>query len=330
MSRRTAASVDELLVGATHREPMTSADAKSGGALERVVIDGERYVVKHLHVDDDWIMRATGDVTCRALLVWQSGLLDQLPACFDTAMVGAAGGLGRNGWGCALLMRDRSSWLLPEDRVVPLDQHLRFLDHMAELHASFWEWEDTVGLMPYSNRWTLFSGHLPVIEAARGGSDAVPPITAQGWQQFADRAGDVAPLVLSLRDDPSPLSSRLDRTPSTFVHGDWKLGNLGTGPDGQTLLIDWALPGRAPAAAELAWYLSLNAARLPQSKEAAIDAYAAALASKGIDLGGWWEPQLALALLGAVVQFGWEKALGDDDELEWWLERARRARPYLE
>ena len=231
---------------------MTSADAKSGGALERVVIDGERYVVKHLHVDDDWIMRATGDVTCRALLVWQSGLFDELPACFDTAMVGAAGGLGRNGWGCARCsMHDRSSWLLPEGGVVPLDQHLRFLDHMAELHASFWEWEDTIGLMPYSNRWTLFSSHLPVIEAARGGSDAVPRIAAQGWQQFAERAGDVVPLVLSLRDDPSPLSSRLDRTPSTLVHGDWKLANLGTGPDGQTLLIDWALPGRGPAAAEL-------------------------------------------------------------------------------
>jgi hypothetical protein len=245
-------------------------------------------------------------------------------------MVGAAAGLGRNGWGCALLMHDRSSWLLPEDGVVPLDQHLRFLDHMAEMHATFWGFEDRVGLMPYSNRWTVFSGELPLIEAARGATDAVPPIAAQGWLRFVERAGDEAALVLSLRDDPSPLSSRLDRTPSTLVHGDWKLGNVGTGPDGQTLLIDWALPGRAPAAAELAWYLSINAARLPQSKEAAIDAYAAALASKGIDLAGWWEPQLALALLGAVVQFGWEKALGDDDELGWWLERASLARPHLE
>ena len=35
--------------------------------------------------------------------------------------------------------------------------------------------------------------------------------------------------------------------------------------------------------------------------------------------------QLALCLLGAVLQMGWEKALGDDDELAWWDERAADA-----
>ena len=32
---------------------------------------------------------------------------------------------------------------------------------------------------------------------------------------------------------------------------------------------------------------------------------------------------MELCLLGALVQFGWEKALGDDDELGWWCDRAR-------
>ncbi|MCB9371527.1 MAG: hypothetical protein H6518_01935 [Microthrixaceae bacterium] len=35
-----------------------------------------------------------------------------------------------------------------------------------------------------------------------------------------------------------------------------------------------------------------------------------------------WARQLTLALLGTVVQFGWEKALGDDAELGWWCDRA--------
>ena len=324
-------SIDELLAGATDRQPLTSSDSKSGGLLERVVIDGERYIVKHVHVDDDWIMRATGDVRCRPVLVWTSGLIGRLPACFDTAMVGVAVGLGRHGWGGALLMHDRSEWLVPEgDSPVPLEQHLRFLDHMAELHASFWEWEDDVGLTPYTNRWSFFSAHLPIVEAARGSTDAVPAITADGWARFAERGGDIAPFVVSLRDDPSPLSTQLARTPSTLIHGDFKFGNLGTGPEGQTLLIDWAVPGRAPAAAELAWYLSINAARLPQPKEAAIDAYAESLSSRGIDLQGWWDTQLALGLLGALVQFGWEKALGGDAERDWWLDRARRARRHLD
>lgn len=324
-------SVEELLAGATDREPLTSSDSKSGGQLERVVIDGERYIVKHIHVDDDWIMRTTGDVRCRPLLVWTSGLIDRLPSSIDTAMVAVAVDLGRHGWGGALLMHDRSEWLVPAgDAPVPLEQHLRFLDHMADMHATFWDWEDDVGLTPYHNRWSLFCSHLVAIEAARGSTDAVPPITAQGWDRFAERAGDIGPLVLSLREHPSPLASRLERTPSTLIHGDFKFGNLGTGPEGQTLLIDWALPGQAPCVAELGWYLSINAARLPQSKEDAIDAYAASLAARGIEMGGWWDDQLALGLLGTVVQFGWEKALGGDDELEWWLDRARRARRMLD
>jgi hypothetical protein len=31
---------------------------------------------------------------------------------------------------------------------------------------------------------------------------------------------------------------------------------------------------------------------------------------------------LGLCLLGALVEFGWEKALGDDDELGWWCAAA--------
>ena len=51
---------------------------------------------------------------------------------------------------------------------------------------------------------------------------------------------------------------------------------------------------------------------------------------RSIDLDGWWDTQMSLALLGALVQFGWDKALGGDAELEWWLDRARRARPLLD
>ena len=65
-------------------------------------------------------MRATGDLRCRPLVVWCSGLLDRLPASIDHAIVGVAEGLGRNGWGAAILMRDVSPWLVPEgdDRTI--------------------------------------------------------------------------------------------------------------------------------------------------------------------------------------------------------------------
>ena len=115
----------------------------------------------------------------------------------------------------------------------------------------------------------------------------------------------------------------MERTPQTFVHGNWKLDNLGTDADGRTVVLDWESSGRGAALSDLAWYLSINCRRLPQSKEAAIEAYRAALERRGIDTAPWWDTQLALCLLGALVQFGWEKALGGyDDELAWWEARA--------
>ncbi|MEO6144789.1 MAG: putative immunity protein [Dermatophilaceae bacterium] len=59
------------------------------------------------------------------------------------------------------------------------------------------------------------------------------------------------------------------------------------------------------------------------TKEAAIDTYRVALERRGVDTAPWWDAQLALCLLGALVQFGWEKALGGyDDELAWWESKA--------
>ncbi len=323
--RPVARSVDELLAGATGRQPFVTTDSKSGAAFERVVIDGRPHVVKYLHVDDDWIMRSSGDLRCRPLLVWKSGLLDALPACIDHAVVGAAEGLGRNGWGAALLMRDVSDDLVsPGDDPIPLDQHLRFLDHMAALSARFWGWEDTVGLTPFTSRWAWFGFGMMEVERERGWPDPVPRIAAHGWERFAGCAPkDLAKAVSDLRHELAPLTGAIAATPGTLLHGDWKFGNVGSTADGRTVLLDWAGPGAGPAAADLAWYLALNPARLPQTKDASIDAFRAALEHHGVATANWWERQLPLCLLGALVIFGWEKALGDADELGWWCDQAR-------
>ena len=125
------------------------------------------------------------------------------------------------------------------------------------------------------------------------------------------------------------LADALAATPATFIHGDWKMGNLGSRPDGRTILIDCAYPGEGPACHDLGWYLALNQARLPESKEDAIARFRAALERHGVATDGWWDRQLDLSLLGTVVQFGWEKALGDDVELAWWLDRARAGAAWL-
>jgi hypothetical protein len=326
-SQPVAGSLDELLEGATSRQPFLTSDSKSGSSFERVVIDGERYVVKHVHVDHDWTMRGFGDLGCRPVLVWRSGLLAALPPSIDHAVVGAAVGEGRNGWGAALLLHDVSDVLVPEgDEPLGLEQHRRFLDHLADLAVAFWGWEDVVDLLPLENRWAMFGPGCLAAERALGWPEVVPRIADDGWQRFAERApADVADVVQSLRQDLDPLVVAVRRTPQTFMHGDWKLGNVGArpAPDGRTVLIDWSYPGAGPVAHDLAWYLALNRARLPESKEDAIAALGASLAARGIALDGWWDQQVALCLLGALVQLGWEKALGDEDELGWWCDRAR-------
>ena len=120
------------------------------------------------------------------------------------------------------------------------------------------------------------------------------------------------------------MADALASTPSTFVHGDWKMGNLGSHPDGRTILLDCAYPGEGSACHELGWYLAINRSRLPETKEATIERFRAGLEHHGVDTAGWWDRQLDLSLFATLVLFGWEKALGDDAELGWWVERARR------
>ncbi len=304
------------MAGATHREPLGGTDGKSGSVLERVVVDGESLVLKQLHVDHDWTMRHFGDIVCRPVLVWTSGLLDAIPATIDHAVVGAAAGLGRHGWGGALLLRDVGPHLFPEgDDAVPLDHHRQLLDHLAELSAAFWGCDEDLvpGLVPTQTRYAAFNPAMLAVEEQLGWPDAVPPICADGWRRFVERApADVLDGVQALRLDAAPLVTRLDDTPSTFLHGDWKLGNLGATPDGVTVLLDWTYPGVGPPLYELGWYLAINAARLPESKEEAIAALRVRPSRpSGIATDPWWDLQVDLCLLGTLVQFGWEKALGD-------------------
>ena len=328
--RTPASSVEELIAGATDRRPLGGTDGKSGSTLERVVIHGEPFVLKQLHPDRDWTMRGFGDLWCRPVQLWVCGLLDAMPDVIDHAVVGAATGLGRHGWGGALLLRDVSEHLIPEgDEVISLESHRQLLDHLAEMSARFWGFEGVPGLLPVASRYSAFGPGWLAAEEDLGWPDPIPVIAADGWARFAERApADVRRVIDGLRHDNDALARAIERTPLTFLHGDWKMGNLGVGP-GRTILLDWTYPGIGPIGHELAWYLAVNRLRLPESKEDTIAALRTSLEARGIATDGWWQPQVDLCLLGCLVQFGWEKALGDDDELGWWCDRAREGARWL-
>jgi hypothetical protein len=128
--------------------------------------------------------------------------------------------------------------------------------------------------------------------------------------------GADAVLTIVMRDVGGSLVPPGDARVPAAQH-DRKMGNLGSHPDGRTILLDWTLPGAGPACWDLCWYLALNRARLPEPKEAAISRFRAALERHGIATAAWWQEQLDLCLIGIVATFGWEKALGDAGELAW-------------
>jgi hypothetical protein len=224
-----------------------------------------------------------------------------------------------------------SRWLVPvTDEPIGLDQHLRFLRHMAALHAAFWACGSECEVVPVMHRYLELSPWLAHAEAAVGSAHLVPRLVGEGWPRLAEVAPAAAAIVTPLARDPGPLVEALAGTPQTFVHSNWKLDNLGTDADGRTVVLDWEQPGRGAPLSDLAWYLAINCRRLPQGKDDAIAAYRRALEQHGISTEAWWDRQLALCLLGALVQFGWEKALGGyDEELAWWETQAVRAAPLL-
>ena len=334
IGRPVAESVDALLSRDATCQPMSHTDSKSGAQFERVEMGGRSYVLKHYNLDDDWTMRAVGDLGCGTRLLWATGLLDQLPDCFNQPIVAVScdPAVWPPSRATSVLMEDVGMHLVPPgDDPIGLEQHLGFIDHMAALHATFWQADARIDFIPPENRFLELAPWLAIAEAELGSDHLVPQLVGKGWELLTSVAPDLAAVVLPLAWDPSPLVEALSVTPSTFVHGNWKLGNLGTDERGRTVLIDWENPGRGYGCAELAWYLAINSARLPCTREDTIAAYRSGLTKRGIETASWWDRQLALGLLGGMVWFGWEKAFGGwTDELAWWSERVREAAVYLQ
>jgi hypothetical protein len=319
--RPVADSVDALVAGASSRTPVQFDDSKSGARFERVVLDGDHFLLKHVDPRDDWIMRQTGDIGCIPIRVWEAGVFDLVPAVSDHATVGAA----REGEHGAVLLRDVGEWLVPpgDDPIDPA-QHLQFLDHLAALHAATWRWEDRIGLLPVANRYSFFGPDALECEAKLGFPQPVPRVATEGWRRLDDVSPELADALRPLQRAPWPLFDALADTPTALLHGDTKFGNLGFGVDGRTILIDWSQTGAGPPLAEIAHSLALNRARIPPelARDATVDAYRGALERHGIDTAPWFERQLALCFVGVMLQLGWEKAFDETGrELAWWRDR---------
>jgi Phosphotransferase enzyme family len=319
-------SIDALLADCTDRSPIDAPDGKSGNPLERVVISGRAHVVKYQTAGGDWISRVTGEEQFWPYLALRSGIFAGVPDCIDHAIEGMAVDESVDGPRLAILMRDVTPYLVPEgDTVVTPRQHQGFLEHMAALHAAFWGWDAPEGLLAVARRVHVFAPASIAAELARRDVPLPLRLADQGWKALPNVVPRLAAVIEPLLGDPTPLVDALATTPATLIHGDWKMGNLGWRPEGRTVLLDWAAPGAGPPLWDLVWYLALNAARLPESKEASTSRYRQALEGLGIETDPWFDRQLDLCVIAIMVDFAWEKVQGDPDELDWWEGRVVEA-----
>jgi hypothetical protein len=290
-----------------------------------LIIDGRQCFLKLVSAEDDWIMRVTGN-TQWEFRVWRAGLYQRAPAVIDHAMIGMALDDSTETPRVAMLMHDRSADLVPPgDDLISSSQHGVFVRHLAIMHATNLGWRDDLDLYPLARRPLFFAPATIASELAREDVSPTLRVADRGWALLAERDAALSELVRNVHRDPTTVAELLAETPQTFIAGDWKMGNLGSRPSGETVVLDWAYPGEAPPAWELAWYLALNRARIPESKADTIARYRQALEDSGVATDTWWERQLDLCLLAMTATMGWEKAVGEADELAWWSEQAQRA-----
>jgi aminoglycoside phosphotransferase (APT) family kinase protein len=142
---------------------------------------------------------------------------------------------------------------------------------------------------------------------------------------------DVAAAVDRVHERPASLAERLGRHCCTLVHGDLKLANMGFTGD-RVVILDWgSLTSWAPAEVDYAWFVAVNGASIDATHDEL-------LADARRAMGAHHDARaMRLALLGALAQLGWDKALGATDPaneavrrreregLEWWVARARDA-----
>lgn len=306
------------------RTPLRS-NGKTGASIERVrTADGRQLICKHIQPAQDWLMQATGD-DGRLFRLWERGVFDCLPVGVDSAIEAVEE--TADGW--VVLMRDVTDALVwpgahPGARL-PRDTSRRITRAAASLHEAY-KGTAIDGLCPLVDK-------LAFLTPSVTRSIEVNPLQAlvfTGWERFAELApSEVSEAFLGLLERPGRVAAALNGYPQTLLHGDLKVANIAI--EGETaVLLDWGtLTGMGPAACDHAWYLAVNGSAIDASLDDLLADTASVLAPDD-------RPALPLALLGALLQNGWEKGLGathDDpvrrareaEGLSWWCARAAEA-----
>ena len=303
-------------------------DGWSGASLTLLRrADDRSFVLKRDSLARDWIAQATADGPILRE-AWFGAFGPSLPAPIRAPHLGA----GIDGDGFGILMPDLTAELFDWETPISVAALDRVLAAMAALHEHQWAATDLDGgpWCPLQERVTLIC--RASLERPGPARSAVADRLLPGWNEF-DRlaSAEARDLVNGLGKRPDPLLAALGRLPSTLLHGDLKLANVGIAPDGRIDVVDWQMVMVAPVAIELGWFLVSNVASLPWTPATILDRYRelAAVAD--------WDAQVDAAMLVGLLLRGWRKGADAEagvthasgvsaaDDLAWWCERALEA-----
>jgi len=247
-----------------------------------------------------------------------------------------------------MLMPDLTGVLFDWDAPISVDRLERVLGGLAEMHGYPWRTSGDVGdgpWCPLRERIALIC--RPSLERPGPAHDAVAERLLPGWDAWDRVAAPPARgIIADLAADPQPLLEALEAQPSTLIHGDLKLANVGIEADGSIVLVDWQMVAIAPVAVELGWFLVSNVASLPLPPGEVIARYRSKLSwaiADAEDDGRWIggsemdDDGVHAAILVGLLLRGWRKGLDAEagitlasgvsaaEDLAWWCERAVEA-----
>ncbi len=298
--------------------------------VDRAAGDSLTLVVKYIHPEQDVTVWRTGGVAAREARLLKEGVLGGVWDVFDAPYLAYA----FEGEVSALLMRDLSQHLFADVRepIIAEDENT-LIEHLAKLHARFWN-QDLSGIPWLAKGEFVFTFLAPgeiEMEEARGRTSPVFAMAKEGWALAIKMLpASVGRLLMS---PPGELARIMDGLPRTLLHGDAKVANFAVLPGGRVSAFDWANISEGSPAADLGWYLAVNASRLTRSKEDFAAAYRTALERhlSNVLLSQTWERIYMAAILGGAMVLLWNKALnlkkalpGAVDEWHWWVHQLER------
>jgi hypothetical protein len=254
----------------------------SGARLERITVqNGDRSanaVLKQIDPQTNWLMRASGDRMGREIAFTQSPIWAQMPEAIQVPVLAVAADAPGAG---ALLMPDLTPVIYPSALCyAPADEGLvaRILDHLAAMHATFWEAPE-LRAAPWlaTSADAFFTLTLERLNAA---ADAIPDEDTYGDQalrmwpflwRFVDGADGSA--IWRTLMHPDALLAAAANAPATLAHGDTWVANMGglaptelhdasvdlaraqgeAAPVERLVLLDWALATAGAATFDSLW-----------------------------------------------------------------------------